>query len=97
MEVKEVVQKAVTTFAEVYPEATKKDLRLEEVFLSDDELNWLTTVSYKNPDYDEEQSEQPLYSDLANMLGRASGPKRRIYKQVKFRADSGKFIGITNG
>jgi hypothetical protein len=95
LQVQEAVRRSLNTFIELFPNAELQDLRLEEVSLSPDESSWLVTVSYKNPDYKEEQEDHSATSTgLSVLLGNYRGVSRRLNKTIKLRADNGEFVGI---
>lgn len=94
MEVQEIVRKAITTFGELFPNEMKKDLRLEEVRLSDDEAIWSTTVSFKNPDTDDELALDQQSQSVAALLGVRRHPRK--YKTVTLRSGDGQLLGIVD-
>ena len=96
MQVQDVVKRSLETFGEVFPNQLGSDLRLEEVRLSDDEIVWSTTVSFRNPDKPEGVEPSVKMNGLEALLG-ANKAKERAYKTVRLRDTDGKLLGIVNG
>ena len=94
LKVQEAVKRSLSTFAELFSDVDGQELRLEEVSLSPDANSWLVTVSYKNPDYDEELGDAPSSSGLAALIGSYKQLNRRLRKTIKLRAEDGEFLGI---
>lgn len=97
MEVQDAVRRSISAFGDIFPAAAREDLRLEEVSLNDEESEWITTVSFPNPDYSDVEISRPAPNSLAEMLGHStSGPSRRLYKEIHLRSVDGKLLGILN-
>lgn len=95
MEVQDAVRQSISAFGAVFPPEMQKDLRLEEVLLSNDEAVWNITVSFRNPDLSDVEISAPAPNSLAAMLG-AKGPNGRIYKTIRVRSEDGRLLGISN-
>ncbi len=94
--VKEAVRESVKTFSELYAPEMFRDIRLEEVSISEDEKTWQVTLSYRNPDYrDEVQSSDEATKNLLRMTG-WSGPPTRHYKTVALNASDGSLLSVKN-
>ncbi len=78
-DVTEAVGIATNFLKEMYPEEKSKDLRLEEVVLTEDEMFWLITLSF-------------LRSNSGSALELAVGTSTREYKQIKVNAQTGKVL-----
>lgn len=94
--VQEAVKQSVKTFTELYPNDTFRDLRLEEVSITEDGRKWQVTLSYKNPDYGEESG--PKYDpskELLRMTG-WTGPSPRHFKTVTLNSEDGSLLSVKN-
>ena len=94
LQVQEAVRRSLTTFAELFSNLDAQDLRLEEVSLTPDQSSWLITVSYKNPDYEDQKEDTPSTSGLQSLLGAYREINRRLQKTIKLKADDGELVGI---
>ena len=97
LEVKDAVKVSLLTFSELFPSEIYRDLRLEEVDLSSDSQAWKITVSYKNPDLEDELRIKREESKAAlSMLGnpKASEISSRTYKSISIDAEDGSLLGI---
>jgi hypothetical protein len=85
-----------TPLEKFFPEDQLHGLRLEEVTLTDDERNWLVTISYKNPDLDADlAAHQAEKKGLAAIMGRPTSPvPTRHFKTIKLKAEDGALVGI---
>lgn len=99
LQVKDAVKVSLATFAELFPAETFQDLRLEEVKLTDDEQNWSVTVSYKNPDMEDElavkraENKNPLAAFTGTSTPSVS---TRQFKSINIKAEDGSLTGIKN-
>jgi len=100
LEVKEAVQVSISTFANLFPTEKHQDLHLEEVKLSADENSWIITVSYKNPDLEEELRVKRADNNLLNPFvgggAKVEQVHTRHYKSISIKATDGKLMGIMN-
>ncbi len=98
LQVKEAVKVSLSTFADLFPSEAYQDLRLEEVLLSDDEESWKVTVSYRNPDFEEErQLKREENTPLAALTGGIRPiVHTRHYKSIRLKVEDGSLIGISN-
>ena len=79
LDVKAAVTTAVTYLKDLYSEEELKNIRLEEVWLSDDEKYWYVTIGY--------DSQTSVLDTL-----RALRPIEREYKLFKVRAEDGRVM-----
>ena len=79
IEVKDAVGSAILFLEEMYPDDKSRDVRLEEVVLTDNEVFWLITLSF-------------LRKGSGSTLELAMGTRKREYKQIKVNADTGKVL-----
>ena len=97
LQVKEAVKASVAVFEELFPPEVFREPRLEEVSLSDDERSWRITLSYKNPDMEEELAAQRAESkSLAAAFGGNSSRTvpTRHFKSVTINSADGSLVGI---
>jgi hypothetical protein len=99
LEVKDAVKVSLATFGELFPAENTRGLRLEEVNLDESNQTWEVTVSYKNPDFDDDiASQRAENTGLAALVGNKSTDKvpTRHYKTVRIKAEDGSLLGIMN-
>lgn len=77
IDVKSAVGIAAKFLKEMYPEEQSKDLRLEEVGLSDDEKLWLITLSF-------------IRTTSSSELESVLGAFKREFKRIEVEAETGK-------
>ena len=96
--VQEAVKKSVKTFAELFPPDAARDLRLEEVSISEDERTWQVTLSYKNPDYDQEArpTDEAANNFLRAFTASGTGVSARKFKTVTLNAADGNLLSVKN-
>jgi hypothetical protein len=94
LQVQDAVKRSLSTFAELFSDLKLEELRLEEVSLTPDESSWLVTVSYMNPDYEDQLENVPSTSGLQALMGTYRQLHRRLQKTIKIRADNGELVGI---
>ncbi len=96
LEVKQAVKTSIAIFQELFPPDTFREPRLEEVNLAEDDNAWRITLSYKNPDLEDDLAAQRAESrTLAGALG--GSPSRistRHFKSITIDANDGSLIGI---
>jgi hypothetical protein len=79
LDVKAAAATAVTYLKELYSDEELKNIRLEEVWLSDDEKYWYVTVSYDSP------------TSTRDPLAGLRQPERE-YKLFKVRVEDGRVM-----
>lgn len=79
LDVKAAVATAVTYLKDLYSDEQLKNIRLEEVWLSDDEKYWYITIGYDSP--------TPALHPLATLR-----PSEREYKLFKVRVEDGRVM-----
>jgi len=79
LDVKTAVATAVTYLKDLYSDEQLKNLRLEEVWLSDDEKYWYITIGYDSP--------TSVRDPLAILR-----PPEREYKVLKVRVEDGRVV-----
>lgn len=97
--VKDAVKSSLAEFAEIFPADRFQDLRLEEVSIADDNSTWKVTVSYKNPDFEQElaayrESNKNLIAALGG-TGIGQVPTRH-FKAITIAVDDGSLVSIRN-
>ncbi|MEO7029065.1 MAG: hypothetical protein ABI147_06645 [Acidobacteriaceae bacterium] len=98
--VKDAVKSSLIEFAEVFPSDRFQDLRLEEVSIAEDDSTWQVTVSYKNPDFEQElvalreANKNPLAA-YAAQLKIERVPTRHL-KAITISVDDGSLVSIKN-
>lgn len=96
--VKEAVKVSFATFGELFPSQSIKDVRLEEVRLDDSEKNWEVTVSFRNPDFEDEiatKKSEPVGINTVFGSDNTRVPMRH-YKTITINAEIGSLVGIRN-
>jgi hypothetical protein len=88
IDVKQAVQAAFAYVSELFPKDQVKDLRLEEVELTDDGKYWLVTVGMSSPILEYVEYPIALRSPLQERK------LRREYKQLKIDARTGKVLSM---
>lgn len=97
VQVKDAVKLSLVAFNDLFPDDVHRDLRLEEVNLDEKSNRWEVTVSYKNPDYDEEVAARKAgHKSMDFLLGRNSNVPSRYYKTIRVKAEDGALVGIKN-
>jgi hypothetical protein len=99
LSVKDAVKSSLANFAEIFPPDRFQDLRLEEVSIANDDETWRVTVSYKNPDFEEElaayrESNKNLMAALGGN-GLNQVPTRH-FKAITISVEDGTLVSITN-
>ncbi|HEY4760864.1 MAG TPA: hypothetical protein VIH42_09820 [Thermoguttaceae bacterium] len=87
IDIKLAVKKALDYVAELFPVSTFSELRLEEVELTEDDKNWLITVSFIR------KTSLSSISDIATVMAELHGnydPSDREYKLITIDAETGK-------
>ena len=93
LQVQDAVRNSIELLGTILPKGDVRDPRLEEVSLSADEQFWLVTISFSNPDFEaKEASAEP--ADLASLLWKMNGPRRRTTRTVKLKSADGAFVGM---
>jgi hypothetical protein len=96
--VKEAVKVSLATFGELFPSQDIAGIRLEEVRLDETEKNWEVTVSFKNPDFEDEITKKKSEpAGVETVFGPdISKVPMRHYKTITINADAGSLVGIRN-
>jgi hypothetical protein len=88
IDIKEAVTAAVTQFEQLYPDSGYRDIRLEEVELTDDDKHWVITLSYMRPQTETAEETQGPASELLKGLAKM-GKHRRDYRTFRVDTDTG--------
>ena len=93
---KEAVKTSIATFAELFAGDKYRDLRLEEIAKGQDSGSWSITVSYKNPDIEDEMRVKNIEdSGLGGMIGiKSPAVASRHYKAIIIDATDGSLVQI---
>src|SRR5579883_487581 len=97
VDVKEAVASGLRYLGEILPSSQVRDVRLEEVMLTDDERYWLVTFSYIRPE--SVVNEKPLgtaESALSSAFLGGLVRDKRFFKTIKLRRADGEFFCLTN-
>lgn len=86
----EAVRKAEEIIRELYPEDVLRDLLLEEIELSREDLQdvWLVTLGFTRP------AQTTVAASVAGLVPNL--PAVRAYKRIKIDAETGAFKGMTD-
>ena len=96
VDVKTAVTSGLRYLSEILPASQLRDVRLEEVMLTDDERYWLVTFSYIQPEsIVNDKASGALESSVNNLLNGLVRDKR-FFKTIKLRREDGEFFGLTN-
>ena len=82
LDVKEAAKIAVAYVADLLSQDQLRDIRLEEVELSEDDDYWLVTIGFSRPE---------ITKNVWEIVG---GQLGREYRQVKLQARDGKVISM---
>ena len=98
LEAKDAVKASLTTFPQLFHEETFRDLRLEEIALARDNHIWDITVSYRNPDREEEiRVKRVQGSNALSLLGtKIPEIHTRHYKSLSISAEDGSLVQVKN-
>ena len=90
IDIKEAIDSAVAKFSELYSKSGYRDIKLEEVELTDDDKYWLITISYMLPQNETETALETAASDLLKNLAQMR-KYQRDFKTIQIDADTGAF------
>lgn len=97
MDVKTAVEAGRRYLSEILPASQLRDVRLEEVMLTDDERYWLVTFSYILPEgVINDEVSGALESAVRNPFLFGLVRDKRFLKTIKLRREDGEFFGLTN-
>ena len=97
LDVKKAVSSGLQYLKEIFPASQIRDVRLEEVMLTDDERYWMVTFSYILPEgVLNEEPVGTLESTVKNAFLIGMSRDKRFFKTIKLRRDDGEFFGLTN-
>ncbi len=94
--VQEAVRQSVKTFAELYPPDIFRDLRLEEVSISEDERTRQVMLSYRNTGIQDGAQNEDAATASFLRLGGWPGSTSRLYKTVTLDASDGFLVSVKN-
>ena len=96
LEAKDAVKVSLSTFSDLFTDEIFQDLRLEEIALEQDNHLWNITVSYRNPDFDEELQARRAEDSgaLGIFQGKVFQVHTRHYKSITINAEDGSLVKV---